>query len=143
MNENLIEDESYGIIPLMQEGKQWKVFLILHKEGNHWGFPKGHRQGHETQLEAATRELKEETGLDIVRVLDEAPLTEQYRFRRSGQNIVKKVFYFPAMVTGTFQLQLEEIREGRWFTFEEAIKQLTFKEGRSICAHLMKILKVL
>jgi bis(5'-nucleosidyl)-tetraphosphatase len=140
---NQIEDQSYGIIPLSQDEKRWKVFLILHKEGNHWGFPKGHRHENESALEAAIRELKEETGLEIVRVLDEAPLTEQYRFRRKGQLVIKTVFYFPAMVAGNFQLQQEEIREGRWFTFEEAIKQLTFKEGRSICMHLMKILKVL
>lgn len=137
-----IEDESFGIIPLTQEGNLWKVFLILLKEGNHWGFPKGHSHGCETPIEAATRELKEETGLDIVRVIGQSPIVEQYQFRRKGQMILKKVHYFPAMVSGEFIMQVEEIREGRWFTFEEAMKQLTFKEGRSICRDLMKILKV-
>lgn len=137
-----IEDESFGIIPLTQEGRVWKVFLILHKEGNHWGFPKGHKNPEETPMQAATRELKEETGLDVMRIIGEAPLMEQYQFRRKGQTVLKKVHYFPAMVSGEFKLQIEEIREGRWFTFEEALKQLTFKEGKSICTELMKILKV-
>jgi bis(5'-nucleosidyl)-tetraphosphatase len=138
-----IEDESFGIIPLKREGDAWHVFLILHKEGNHWGFPKGHRQGEESPLESATRELKEETGFDIVRVLGEAPIIESYQFRRRGQTILKKVHYFPALVSGVFIMQIEEIREGRWVTFEEALKQLTFKEGRSICTELMKQLNLL
>ena len=137
-----IEDESFGIIPLTQEGKTWKVFLILHKEGNHWGFPKGHRLSDEDGLQAAKRELKEETGLDTVRVIGESPIDEQYQFRRKGHIILKKVHYYPAIVSGEFKLQIEEVREGRWFTFEEALKQLTFKEGRSICSVLMKTLKV-
>ncbi len=138
-----IEDQSFGIVPLCQEGKQWKVFLILHKEGNHWGFPKGHLHGEETPIEAATRELKEETGLDVVRLLDKKALAEQYQFRRKGYLIRKTVSYFPAVVAGNVLLQLEEIREGGWFVFEEALKKLTFKEGRSICTQLMNVLKVI
>jgi len=136
-----IEDESFGVVPLIEEGATWKVFLILHKEGNHWGFPKGHKQGIESPIQAATRELKEETGLDIVRLISEAPIGEQYQFRRKGKIILKKVYYFPALVSGEFIPQIEEIREGRWMTFEEAMKQLTFKEGRSICKELMNILQ--
>lgn len=133
-----VEDESFGVIPLRREGDEWRVFLILHRKGNHWGFPKGHRQNDETPLESAKRELLEETGFEVEHFIQETPLVDRYQFRRQGQLVIKRVFYYPALVTGTFKMQLEEIREGRWMTFEEALKQLTFKEGRAICKQLME-----
>ena len=41
-----------------------KVLLIKQTKG-HWGFPKGHVEKDETEIETAIREVKEETGLDI------------------------------------------------------------------------------
>lgn len=136
-----VDDESFGVIPLKREEEEWKVFLILHRKGNHWGFPKGHRQGDETPLESAQRELKEETGFEVERFLQENPLVDRYQFRRQGNLIVKRVFYYPALVTGVFKMQVEEIREGAWMSFEQALTQLTFKEGRAICKQIMESLK--
>jgi bis(5'-nucleosidyl)-tetraphosphatase len=136
----MIEDQSFGIVPLIKQEKGWKVFLILHREGNHWGFPKGHKHGEETPLEAAIRELREETGLNFESLVHESPLTEEYQFRRKGEIITKRVVYFPALVSGDYKLQSEEIRDGAWFSFLEALQRLTFKEGRSICTELMKLL---
>ena len=41
-----------------------KVLLIKQTNGI-WGFPKGHVEKNETELQTAEREVKEETGLDI------------------------------------------------------------------------------
>ena len=41
-----------------------KVLLIKQTNGV-WGFPKGHVEENETELQTAEREVKEETGLDI------------------------------------------------------------------------------
>jgi bis(5'-nucleosidyl)-tetraphosphatase len=128
----MIKVESFGIVPFSNEKGTWKVLLILHREGNHWGFPKGKANPGETPLEAATRELKEETGLIVATLLRERPMIEQYQFRRKKQFVIKMVQYFPALVQGHLQLQEEEIREARWLTIPEALQQLTFKEARHI-----------
>lgn len=143
MGYNVIEEESFGIIPLTQEEGIWKVFLILHNKGNHWAFPKGHRDSHETAFQTAVRELKEETGLDVVRCLLDTPIIEQYQFRKQQQLVMKKVSYFPAIVAGVLKLQEEEIREGKWLTLEEALTVLSFKEGRSICRQIMALLNII
>ena len=130
--------ESFGIVPFKNENGVWKVLLILHREGNHWGFPKGKANPQETALESATRELKEETGLDVVEVLRPNPLIEQYQFRRKRQIIIKTVQYFPARVDGILQLQEEEIRDARWLTIPEAMEQLSFKEARHILQVFLK-----
>lgn len=128
----MITVESFGIVPFVNDNGTWKVLLILHREGNHWGFPKGKANPKETSLESATRELKEETGLTVAKVLFEKPLKEQYQFRRKKQFILKIVHYFPALVEGALQLQEEEIRDAKWMTISDATAQLTFREARHV-----------
>jgi 8-oxo-dGTP pyrophosphatase MutT (NUDIX family) len=128
----MIKVESFGIVPFVCEKGTWKVLLILHREGNHWGFPKGKANRDETPLESATRELKEETGLSVTEVLRSQPMVEQYQFRRKKQFIIKTVQYFPAFVEGSLCLQEEEIRDAKWMAIPEALRQLTFAEARHI-----------
>jgi 8-oxo-dGTP pyrophosphatase MutT (NUDIX family) len=139
----MIVVESFGIIPLFNDEGTWKVLLILHRVGNHWGFPKGKAQPVETALETASRELKEETGLVVAKVLLEQPIKEQYQFRRGKQAIVKIVHYFPALVEGILHLQEEEIRDAKWLTISDAMKQLTFGEARHILGECMRHLTIL
>jgi bis(5'-nucleosidyl)-tetraphosphatase len=138
----MIKMESFGIVPFSNEKTTWEVLLILHREGNHWGFPKGKANPGETPLEAATRELKEETGLIVAHVLREQPLIEQYQFRRKKQFIVKTVQYFPALIQGNLQLQEEEIREAKWLTVPEALQQLTFREARHVLQEFSRLLDI-
>lgn len=138
---NVIKEESFGVVPLKLEGEVWMVFLILHKQGRHWGFPKGKKQNGEDAKTSAIRELKEETNLDIVRFIQETPFIENYLFRKKGKKILKTVHYFPAVVSGELKLQPEEIRDGKWLPLKEAHQQLSFKEARSICDHVIHLLK--
>jgi len=138
----IIEDESFGIIPLKQEGGHWKVLIILHKSGHHWGFPKGHSNPDETPQEAAERELKEETGLHIVSLLLEKPLIETYNFRIKQKMVRKRVLFFPALVEGQLQLQEEEIREAKWLSFQEAADELSFKEAKLLLKEMCALLQI-
>ncbi len=134
--------ESFGIVPFRKEGETWEVLLILHSQGNHWGFPKGKADPNETALETAVRELKEETGLTVTEVLRENPMIEQYQFRRKKQFIVKSVQYFPAFVSGSLKLQEEEIRDAKWMSISEAMHQLSFKEARHILQEFVRSLNI-
>ena len=136
-----IKEESFGIVPLSKDSEGWKVFVILHKEGNHWGFPKGRKAAGENPKETAARELEEETGLIVERYLQEEPMIESYQFRSRYQLVLKSVFYFPAVVTGEVKLQPEEIRDGKWILLKEAHHHLTFQEARSICQQVMKLVE--
>ncbi len=134
--------ESFGVVPFINEQGEWKVLLILHREGNHWGFPKGKASNpQEMPLDAAKRELQEETGLSVVKVLCDKPLIEHYQFRRKKQNVVKTVQYFPAVVEGPLRIQEEEIREAKWLTIPEAMNQLSFREARHILQASVRLLK--
>jgi 8-oxo-dGTP pyrophosphatase MutT (NUDIX family) len=134
------KEESFGVIPLNRKAGHWEVFLIQHTHARYWGFPKGHAESNETAEQAAFRELKEETNLDLVRYLQPEPLTEQYQFLLDGKRIYKKVHYFIAEVGGTVILQKEEVQKGIWVPFPEAIDKVTHKEGKTILLQVEKIL---
>jgi 8-oxo-dGTP pyrophosphatase MutT (NUDIX family) len=124
---------SYGIVPFVRgQHYEWFVLVILHAKGNHWGFPKGKPDPGEQSLQTACRELKEETGLDMVRVLSEEPLIEHYHFTCRQQRLSKSVYYFPSIVQGALTLQEEEVREAKWLPIKEAQQQLTFQEAKNI-----------
>ena len=132
--------ESFGIVPLQKINGAWHVFLILHKEGHHWGFPKGRKNPGEDALQAAKRELFEETGLQVVKLLCEEPLIENYQFRHQRRLQHKKVCYYIAEVAGAIRLQPEEIREGKWLTLDQAREALSFPEAKAICDEASKLL---
>jgi 8-oxo-dGTP pyrophosphatase MutT (NUDIX family) len=134
------KDESFGVIPLSRARGLWEVFLIQHQRGRYWGFPKGHAEPGETPQQAAFRELKEETNLEIVRYLQKEPLSEQYYFMMEGRRIFKRVLYFIAEVEGTVKLQEKEIQNGVWLPFSEAIEKVTHAEGKAILSQVEKIL---
>jgi bis(5'-nucleosidyl)-tetraphosphatase len=125
-------EESFGVIPIRKTEKGWEVFLVCLKNGHHWSFPKGHKKDQETPLEAAMRELKEETSLEVESFLQTTPFFDEYVYEKKGMKIQKKVFYFPAVVKNEVHLQEEEILEGRWVTFSQAKALLTYPSSRKI-----------
>jgi 8-oxo-dGTP pyrophosphatase MutT (NUDIX family) len=134
------QEESFGIVPFSKRQGRWEVFLIQHRGGRYWGFPKGHAEPNETPFEAASRELKEETNLECVRLLSEKPLHEQYWFQIEGKRVFKKVTYFAAEVSGEVQLQKTEINDGVWVPFPDAIEKVTHPEGKAILTEAGKYL---
>ena len=59
-------EKSCGAIVYRMVNEKPQILLIKHKNGGHWSFPKGHIELNETEQETALREIKEETGIDVV-----------------------------------------------------------------------------
>lgn len=143
----MLTDAAYGLIPVIPadpaQGSPRLYLLIQHQKG-HWAFPKGHKDGSETDLEAAQRELREETGLTDYQVLSlphqSTPLTlqEAYHFTdKQGNRIAKTVTYFVALLPPqspppAVNLQPEEVAAYRWCSYSEALEQISFEESRQL-----------
>ena len=54
---------SAGVVVVRPDGDEW-LFLLL-RAFRYWDFPKGMMEPGETPMQAALREVKEETGFDI------------------------------------------------------------------------------
>lgn len=112
-----------------------KVLLIQQKQG-FYGFPKGHVEGNETEVETAIRETKEETNLDVV-------VDESKRFEISyivNDNIDKNVVYFLAKLTGENKVvaQEEEINEVLWVDIDKVEDILTFDNLKELWKEVLK-----
>ena len=129
----MAEEVSYGIIPFRKKNDQVEVLMIQHQAG-HWSFPKGHSDFQESPIETAQRELKEETGLSIRKILiPETSLVEHYVFQRGEEQVQKKVEYYLAEVEGELIMQDEEVRDSLWLSPSELSSQATFPESQRIC----------
>lgn len=131
---------SFGILPIRLNQDKHEVLLIQHHSG-HWSFPKGQAEGNELPLETASRELKEETGLSILKLLSTLPFEERYDFYRKGVHIDKTVHYFPAIVEGEVVIQQLEIKSSQWLSLDDAQKRVTYEECRKVCHQLQAFLQ--
>ncbi|MGA9226796.1 MAG: NUDIX domain-containing protein [Mesobacillus sp.] len=98
--------------------KENKVLMIKEKKPsayNKWNFPSGRIEYMETILDAACREVKEETGYQV-RLTG---TTGVYNFISSTNNQVILFHFTGEIIGGALELQEDEIIDARWVTLDE------------------------
>lgn len=112
--------------PAPQDRPDRTLEILLVRYGHdHWGFPKGRMEPGETEEETAIREVREETGVEIVCDL---------RFRRTGRYVSRhgdrgeNVFFAarPLREEALPRPQLSEVSDARWFDADGVRALLTF-----------------
>ena len=123
----LRNDEAFGVVVIRTDCVPSLVLMTENYEG-YWGFPKGHKEGNETYIQAATRELFEETGLECAVLLE--PIFQAKRiFENHGRRLHKTNYFFIGLINHEMKvtLQISEIKDYKWATFDEAEKLLDTK----------------
>lgn len=122
-------EKSCGAIIYKYEENSVYLLMVMHINGGHWSFPKGHVENDETEPETAIREIKEETGLDVV--IDTSFRQVVTYSPRNG--VTKDVVYFAAVpVTLDFVPQKEEISKIKWVSLNEAENTVTFDNDKKL-----------
>lgn len=134
MTQALTTDRSFGVIPIHMHDGEARFLLVQHKAG-HWGFPKGHADPGETPVQAAERELHEETGLAAVRLIERPSFTESYQFtkRKSGRPVIKQVTYFLGYIDEpTVTPCPKEVIDAAWGDAGATRERISFIEGQAL-----------
>lgn len=106
--------------------------LLLNSKGR-WVFPKGHVEDGETYLEAAIRELKEESDVDVLEE-DSLGQIDEFKFYFDKEKAMKviKVFLFKIDKCPKITYQREEdFIDGDWFDIEEGLDLLFHDDARA------------
>lgn len=125
----MIFEKSCGAIVYRKSHGNTEILLIKHVNSGHWSFPKGHVEGEESEEETALREIKEETGIDVI--ID--PTFREIVTYSPRKDTSKVVVYFIAKAKNfEFTAQEEEISQIRWVDVGHANTILTYENDKSI-----------
>ena len=125
----MLNEKSCGALVYRKYHGNTEILLIKHINSGHWSFPKGHVENDETEVETAVREIKEETGIDVI--IDQSfREIVTYSPRRDTH---KEVVYFIAKAKNTdFTPQADEIADIKWVEIARAASVLSFDNDKSI-----------
>ena len=124
--------KSCGILPYRIHQGQREYLIVFEEFSQCWSLPKGHMEAGETEVQAALRELYEETGLTGQPDVTKRAVLE-YPLRPIGR---KQVILFPALVTGTPKVRPGEIQNYRCIRAEQFGDYL-FPDTAAICQTLI------
>ena len=127
------EQVSAGGVVYRRRGQRTEVALISVGEQGRWQLPKGLVGRGESPVEAALREVGEETGL-ACEVVAELERVEYWYFSKGASRRVRfhkfVHFYLMRYVSGDVSGHDDEVNEARWVSLEEAEGMLAFKGER-------------
>ena len=124
-----------GIVVRQRPGSSVEIILIAAEPFGRWQLPKGLIEPGETPEQAATREVREETGVVGALVAPLEVVNYWYVANRHGERarFHKFVHFFLFnYVSGDVTQHDHEVSEARWVTFAEATRMLTFTTERRI-----------
>ena len=115
-----------------------QLFLIIKMLNGNWGFPKGHTENQETDIQTAIREVTEETGIKI-EILDGFKKSIKYI---PFPEVLKEVIFFIG-ITKEEKVVIDkgEIEDYMWCSYEEALKMITYKPQRDIMESSLQFIK--
>ena len=134
----MVKEKSCGTFIVKKEEDLIKIILIRHNDG-HWGFPKGHMEKGETEIETAVRETKEETNLDVTIISDF--LKKVTYSPREG--VIKDVIYYLGIPSGSVKIDNNEIIDYKWIDINKVEEYIDHKDHIEVINDLRKFIKKL
>lgn len=129
----MANEKACGAIIFTKVGNERK-YVILRGIGvyrKYCGFPKGHVEAGETERETALREVKEETGLDVV-LYDDFRTVDEHALAREGRPNDKKtnVYFLAEYHDQELVAQKSEVSEIILMSYEEALNSFEYEESK-------------
>ncbi len=115
---------------------------LVSQRGNSWSLPKGHLEGKESPLEAAHREIYEETGLSELTYLNDLGSYQRYRIGKGGagedrSELKTMVFYLFTTSQTELSPQDEKHPEAKWVPPQDVAPLLTHQKDREFFVSIL------
>ena len=119
-----------GAVVYQQKDGHPAYLLLQSATSDFWGFPKGHVEGEETLAEAALREIREETQLEVTLDTKFKGYTEYDLPNGNRKQMTLFVSEVPTGVAVT--RQKVEISANGWFDYATARERLTYDNLKAL-----------
>lgn len=137
----MMAEKSAGFI-LISDGFHSSHYsvLLLHYRSGHWDFPKGNIETNETEVQAATRELREETDITKFRLVPNFRYTLGYKYTKKSKLISKQVILFLAS-TKVKKVKISNEHIGyKWTESDSSVDQLTYSNAKNALLYAINFL---
>ena len=127
---NVALAQSAGGIVLNSKRK----ILVVNQNHDSWSLPKGHIDPGETPLEAAKREIYEESGIKKLKYIKDLGFFERYKIGLDGQDDKSELKRIHLFLFTTTEMKLSPIDpmnpEARWGSLKEVYDILTHRKDK-------------
>ncbi|MDR1474096.1 MAG: NUDIX domain-containing protein [Endomicrobium sp.] len=134
----MLKETSCGAVIYKMQGESPLFLLVNSKRNNRWGFPKGHVENRESEIETAKREIFEETGIKKIEFIENFRQENVYLINGSidktkGNLVEKHSIYFLALaLEDALSLDENEISKLEWLDIKKAKELLSFDYQKRI-----------
>lgn len=109
-----------------------KQVLVVNQKGTSWSLPKGHIEAGESALEAAKREIKEESGINQLTYIKDLGQYQRYKISLTGQDDLSEIKTIHLFLFTTRQKLLKpsdpENPSAQWVEIDKVGDLLTHKK---------------
>lgn len=137
-----VDVRASGALVWRRNGRKIEVLIVHRPKYNDWSFPKGKLKDGETIRECCVREIKEETGVDVV-----LGVPAGWVYYETPDGNWKEVRYWMASVADPKELYVKkrgrvkrapksEVDQVEWVNVKDAKKILTSKDDRNLLGRL-------
>jgi 8-oxo-dGTP pyrophosphatase MutT (NUDIX family) len=137
-----VNETSAGGLVVDRSGPEARAVLIGKRDRSGrlvWSLPKGHVEQGESRIQAAVREVAEETGISGVVIAELG--TIDYWFVASGRRIHKTVHhYLLEAIGGELSANDVEVEEVAWIPLSEVTRRMEYEDERRLLDQLPSLL---
>lgn len=140
----MIQEFAYGILPLYKNSNwKYELLIVKKKSGLHRAFTWWHVEFGEAPLQAAYRELHEESWITEVDVDEKTILELHYNYINKDRVKIEKYvwMYIWFVKSQNVQLEVQELLDYKRVTLPEAIKEVTYPSSKELVQKVQKYLE--